>query len=147
MTDPLTFEFGSRSGSWVAFWFFAAISVVLGLSIARALPAKAGTRRVIAMLVSCGLLAVFCASTLSGFHEAEVDGEILRLRYLLRGIRYELLMSDVTAVTPVPSYRGSWFLRIELPGRRFNSATATRVVITESAERLKQARPHLRGSE
>jgi hypothetical protein len=79
------------------------------------------------------------ASSLGGFYVAEVEGPVLRLRYLLPAARLEIPLTDIAAVESIPWYRGRWRLEVvAMSGKRYESATSRRHAVSESAEGLKR---------
>jgi hypothetical protein len=78
------------------------------------------------------------ASSLGGFYVAEVEGPVLRLRYLLPAARLEIPLTDIAAVESIPWYRGRWRLEVAVSGKRYESATSRRHAVSESAEGLKR---------
>jgi hypothetical protein len=137
----MTWEFGSRSGSWLALCLFAALFGVLGWGVSRELRQRAGATGVargVGLLLFLGPVVLVYASSLSGFYEAEVDGTMLRLRYLLP-CHTEIPLVEVSAVEPIPWYRGRWRLQVVArSGQRHESATWHRTAVFASAARLQQ---------
>jgi hypothetical protein len=143
--ELLTLEFGSRSGSWLAFCYFAAVFGLLGWALTREIRRRSSeTRprlaRAIGLLFFIGPLSLICASSLGGFYEADVDRNMVRLHFLVPGVGAEVPATEIAAVRTTPAYRGQWRLQIETAsGSRYESATSHRDVVSESAARLKQA--------
>jgi hypothetical protein len=140
----MTWEFGSRSGSWFALCLFAALFGVLGWGVSREIRRRSRTTPRLAhslgFLLFLGPMWLVYASSLGGFYEAEVDGTVLRLRYLLPAVRSEIPLTEVRAIEPVPWYRGRWRLQVVATSeRRYESATWQRTTISESAVQLRQA--------
>jgi hypothetical protein len=140
--NPLIWEFGSQSGTWFALCFFAVLFGVLGWSVSREIRRRApgATRSAygIGVVLSLGPMLLLYASSLGGFYVAEVEGPVLRLRYLLPAARLEIPLTDIAAVESIPWYRGRWRLEVAVSGKRYESATSRRHAVSESAEGLKR---------
>ena len=143
--DLLTFEFGSRSGSWFALGLFAALFGALGWGVTREIRLRSITTsqrlaRLIGFVLFVGPLFLVYASSLSGFYEAEIEGEVFRMRYLLPMVASEIPLADVASVEPIPWYRGRWRLEVVTSsGSRYESATWHREPVSESSVQIKQA--------
>jgi hypothetical protein len=106
-----------------------------------------GVARGLGLLLSLGPTVLVYASSLSGFYDAEVDGPVLRLRYLLPVIQSEIPLGEVSAIEPIPWYRGRWRLRVVAKsGERYESATWHRAAVSDSAVQLRQLRAEKAGS-
>jgi hypothetical protein len=137
---------GSRSGSWFALGLFAAMFGALGWGVAREIrlrsKANSGIARVLGLALLIGPVMMVYASSLSGFYEAEVEGQTLRLHYLFPQVVTELALADVVTARPIPAIRGRQRLQIvDRGGRRYESATWHRDSIARSVARLKELVP------
>ena len=140
------FEFGSRSGSWFALGLFGAMFGTLGWGAAREIRLRSkhdsGVARVLGLALLVAPVSMVYASSLSGFYEAQVDGQRLRLRYLLPGVATEIALADVMIARPIPAIRGRQRLQIvDRTGHEYESATWHRDVVVKSAARLKELLP------
>jgi len=140
----LTFEFGSRSGSWFALVLFAVLFAILGWGVAREFRRRAAMAPLLARTFGAALFAgpllLVYASSLGGFYDAELDGPALRMLFLLPATATETPLTDVTSAEPQPWYRGRWRLVIVASsGARYESATWHREQVLESAARIKRA--------
>jgi hypothetical protein len=140
-----TLPFGNRAASWIALGLFAVLFGGLGWAVTREILRRSSTAsRGLARFVGLVLFAVpvflLYVSSLNGFYEAEVEGRVLRMRYLLPALVSELPLSEVASARPVPWYRGRWRLEIvDTSGKRYTSATANRESVSESEALIRQA--------
>lgn len=142
----MVLEFGSRSGSWFALGLFSAMFGTLGWGLAREVrwrsKTDSGVTRVLGLAMFIGPVALVYTSSLSGFYEAQVDGEILRLRYLFPRVVAEMPLAEVATLRAIPAIKGRQRLEITLrTGRRYESATWYRDAIAQSAARLRALLP------
>ena len=146
------FEFGSASGSAVAFVFFLILSAAIGFMI-YALLAHPRFRRSesralgnapprAAMMVGVALaLTIFLAiyfTAINGFYRLNVDGDTIRLHYILPARTYSVRRDDIVKLERVPGNRGSWRLRLETrEGAHYESAQSqSRLVDAARAQLL-----------
>jgi hypothetical protein len=144
--NSVVLQFGSRSGSWFALALFTAMFGTLGWGVAREIrlrsKADSGLARVLGLALLVGPVVMVYASSLSGFYEAQVDGQNLRLHYLFPRVAAEIAVADVVIVQPIPAIRGRQRLQIvDRSGRQYESATWYRDSIAQSAARLKEFLP------
>ena len=146
MNGGMILEFGSRSGSWFALGLFSAMFGALGWGMAReprvASAIEPKGARVLGLAMFLGPVTMIYVSSLSGFYDAQVDGEMLRLHYFVPGVVREIPLSEVVTARPIPAIRGRQRLEItDRSGRRYESATWYRDSIAKSAARLQQLLP------
>lgn len=146
MMGSVVLHFGSRSGSWFALGLFAAMFGTLGWGVAREIRlrsrADSGMARALGLALLVGPVVMVYASSLSGFYEAQIDGNILRLHYLFPGVVSEMALADVVMARPIPAIRGRQRLQIvDRAGRQYESATWHRDSVAQSAARLKELLP------
>jgi hypothetical protein len=142
---PLLLEFGSRSGSWLALAFFSLILSVLGWAVAQAARRRwrgeyVTLGRVLGLAVFLGPLLLVYASMLSGFYDAEVDADTIRLRYLVPGSVTEIPAALATARI-APAYRDRVRLVLSAADRHYESTPWHRDRVTESLARLNALLP------
>ena len=147
MTQPiadLMLQFGSRSGSWFAVALFGSIFALLGFLNTRAIRQRAPEAgltfaRVVGLVFFLGPLALVWITSLGGFYELELTGNVVHLRYLTH-LTDEIPAADVASVTARPAFKGRWRLEIiDRAGRRFESATWYREPVHDSASQLTKA--------
>jgi hypothetical protein len=142
--DSMMLEFGSRTGSWFALGLFGAVFGALGLGVNRETQRRspsisAWVARGLGLLLFLGPVSLIYVTSLGGFYEAQVDRQLLRLRYLA-GSTLEVPLAQISEVRAVPWYRGRWRLQVlESSGRRYESATWDRESVATSTARLKNA--------
>ena len=140
-----TLPFGNRAASWIALGLFAVLFGGLGWAVTREILRRSGTvhsslARFLGLALFAAPVFLLYVSSLNGFYEAEVEGRVLRMRYLLPGLVSELPLLEVASARPVPWYRGRWRLEIVgTSGKRYISATANRESVTESSIRIQRA--------
>jgi hypothetical protein len=144
--NSVVLQFGSRSGSWFALGLFTAMFGTLGWGIAREIrlrsKADSGLARALGLALLVGPVAMVYASSLSGFYEAEVVGQTLRLHYLFPGVTTEIPLADVATARPIPAVKSRQRLRIvDRSGRQYDSATWYPASIAQSTARLKELLP------
>ena len=144
--NSVILQFGSRSGSWFALGLFTAMFGTLGWGVAREIRlrsnADSGIARVLGLALLVGPVVMVYASSLSGFYEAHVDGQIVRLHYLFPRVVTEIAVADVVIVQPIPAMKRRQRLQIvDRSGRQYESATWYRDSIAKSAARLKEFLP------
>ena len=139
---PTIIEFGSRSGSWFALCLFGAMFGGLGWGIAREIRRRSAGRHrrlgaVIGLAFFVAPVSGIYASSLSGFYEAEIAGESLRLRYLPPGVVSDVPLSSISEVKAVPWYQLRSRLVVNTSsGHRYESATWRRASVAQSVSRL-----------
>jgi hypothetical protein len=136
-------EFGSRSGSFFALGLFGGIFAIIGWGVAweirKRSPPKLRWRGPLAggLLFLLPVILVYSTS-LNGFYEAEVQGNELRLYYLMPICVDVLRLSEISDVEAEYAFRFRWRLHITTAlGRRYESATWHRTEVHESARRLR----------
>jgi hypothetical protein len=147
----MTFDFGSVSGSTFALVFFLLICGTMGVLI-YALLAHPRFRRVearqlgksfrsVAMLFGGGIgLALFLLvyfTSINGFYRLKVDGEEIRLHYILPSRTYTLSRDEITELERAYGNRSSWRLRIRTRnGKHYESAQAGAREVDAAREQL-----------
>jgi hypothetical protein len=140
VTD-LSFELGSRSGSWFTVALFGTMLAAFGFAISRAIRQVGGPGWRVAAIGTGWLfflapLWLVWFTSLGGFYEAELAGGRLRLRYL-SGLTSEMAAADVSSIRAMPAFKGRWRLRIvDRGGREFESATWHREPVDDAATSL-----------
>jgi hypothetical protein len=124
---------------------FTALLGILGWGVAREIGRRAhGSRalaRALGLVLFIGPLLLVYVSSLGGFYRAEVDGSVVRLRYLLPAVTSEIPLAQITRVSEIPWYRGRWRLVVETAsGSTYESASWHRQPIAESFARLQEVR-------
>ena len=135
--------FGSRGGSYLALALFGVLFAFLGWGCAHEIGQRNPRLRRWKAAVP-GLLLFLCPmaliywSSLDGFYEAYVQGEELRLLYLLPGFEDAMPLSEVSGVEAEPAFKTRWRLHItRSTGKRYESATWQRDAVRRSMERLR----------
>jgi hypothetical protein len=146
MMGSVVLHFGSRSGSWFALALFSAMFGTLGWGVAREIRlrsnANSGIARVLGLALLVGPVVMVYASSLGGFYEAQIDGNMIRLHYLFPRLVSEIALGDVVMTRSIPAIRGRQRLQIiDRAGRQYESATWHRDSIAQSAARLKELLP------
>jgi hypothetical protein len=134
----LSASFGSTSGSTVAFYFFLALSLFIGVAVYQVLtklfPQKVkratSVRRLPALFVSGMLgLLVFASvyfSMIYGFYELRIQDDKVYLTYILPRHTIMLRRSELSESIRYPAYRGRWYLTIYTQsGRPHHSAVSS----------------------
>src|SRR5262249_42504851 len=108
--NSVVLHFGSRSGSWFALGLFAAMFGQVGWEVAREIRLRArthsGVARFLGLALFVGPVVMVYASSLSGFYEAQIDGQVLRLHYLFPWAVTEIAIADVVTARPIAAIRG-----------------------------------------
>jgi hypothetical protein len=140
MPEPLTFFFGSRSGSYTALAFFAAIFALVGGVAARELRRRGSSRRpavLVGALLFVGPLLLIHLTSTGGFYEADVRDRSLTLRYLIWRGEVEVPLTRILRIEARPAFRGRWRLHLRTTdGAEYDSATATRAVVESASDRV-----------
>ncbi len=119
---PESFSFGDPLGATVAFVYFAVLAGVIGgvlFHVSRRLmrgfsidQRGALHRGLISVSLSLGMAGVIFGalyvSSLSGFYEAEVQDDRLRLRYILPDRMKEISLTHIAEVSRIPTFKGQW---------------------------------------
>jgi hypothetical protein len=141
MPEPLTFVFGSRSGSYAALAFFAAVFALLGGVAAREVRRRAGSYRAAAFLGAAlllGPLLLIHVTSTGGFYEAGVRHQSLELRYLLWPNDTAVPIARILRVEARPAFKGRWRLHLRTTdGTEYESATSTRAVVESAGDRVR----------
>jgi hypothetical protein len=144
-SGPLILEFGSRSGSWFALCLFGTLLGVLGWGVAREIRVRSDRgggiiARGLGLALFLVPLSLIYVSSLNGFYEAEVEGAVLRLRYLIPAVSSEIPLAEITDVRRTAWQRGKWRLVVDTDsGSTYESATSDREPVAESLARLRDA--------
>ena len=150
---PETIYIASQASTRAALLFFAAVCAALGYVI-YSLLARPETRRadfirlgaaprltslLFTIALSFTLFAVICKAMFSGFTRIEVEGEQLRLHYVLPS-RSELIRRDqLTLLEKKYAYKVGWRLAITTQDERtFESQPASAAAIEDARLRLAQ---------
>jgi len=116
---------------------------VLGFAVAREIRLRSyGTRTALGRLLGLSLFVVpvsfIYLSMISGFYEAEIAGDTIRLRYFVPGVVTELPAALVSARI-APAYRDRVRLVIATPNASYESTPWTRHNVVDSLNRLSAA--------
>jgi hypothetical protein len=137
---PLILEFGSRSGSWFALAFFSLVFGILGWAVERDVRRRSDGRaaafaRGLGLAIFLGPVTLVYASMLSGFYEAELSGDVVRLRYLLPGVVSEVPAAS-TRARITPAYRDRVRMVVTAGDHSYESTPWRRDRVDESLARL-----------
>jgi hypothetical protein len=89
--------------------------------------------------LALGPFGLIWLTSLNGFYTAELDTQVLRLRYLIPLAKTDVPLTDIAAVEASPWYRGRWRLHVvTTTGQRFESATWDRNAVSDAMSRLKR---------
>jgi hypothetical protein len=148
-----TIYIGSDAGTRFALAFFAAFCAALGYVI-YSLLARPETRRadfitlgaasrrtslLIAIAASGALFAVICKAMLTGFSRIDVEGEALRLHYVLPRHSVVIRRDQLTLLEKQYAYKISWRLALTTSDlRTFESQPASGAAIEQARLRLMQ---------
>ncbi|MSO20404.1 MAG: hypothetical protein EXQ56_08050 [Acidobacteria bacterium] len=148
-----TIHIGSASGMLFAFVFFLAFSLTIGY-VVYSLLARPETRRaefirmgavsrraslVIAGSLSGGLFVLICWTMFTGFHRIDVEGEQLRLHYLIPPRTAIIRRDELTLLEKKFAYRMVWRLSVStLGGETYESQTGSVASIEAARLRLAQ---------
>lgn len=140
MPEPLTFFFGSPSGSYAALAIFAAVSALVGGVAARELRRRGGSLPMAALLCAAlclGPLLLIHLTSTGGFYQADVRNSSLALRYLLWPAEIGVPLDRIVHVEARPAFRGRWRLHLRtMDGAEYESATSTRAVAESAGARV-----------
>jgi hypothetical protein len=137
---PAVLEFGSRSGSWFALGIFTLMFGILGFAVAREVRLRSrGTRTGLGRLLGLFLFGLPVVSIyvtmIGGFYEAEIDGNTIRLRYLLPTVVTRLPGAAASARIQ-PAYRDRVRLVIATPDASYESTPWPRQRVAEALARF-----------
>jgi hypothetical protein len=146
-----TFEFGSVSGSAFAFVFFLILSAAIGCMIYTLLAhprfrrldsrelGKAPPRAAIVIGASFALtifLAIYFTA-INGFYRLNIDGDMIRLHYILPARTYSVRRDDIVKLERVPGNRLMWRLRLETrEGVHYQSAQSQSRLVDDAKAQL-----------
>ena len=108
-------EIGSRSGATVALFFFAALFLVLGWAVSKALrrhgisPMMAGVAGFVLFILP---MSMIYSSSLSGFYDIERPWSWVTLKHLVPMVTEALPRSAVLRVEARPAFRGQWRVHV-----------------------------------
>jgi hypothetical protein len=140
MPEPLTFFFGSRSGSYAALAIFAAIFALVGGVAARELRRRGGSRRAAVFLGAAlfwGPLLLIHLTSTGGFYEADLRNRSLTLRYLIWPAGADVPLARILRIEARPAFKGRWRLHLETTdGAEYESATSARAVVESASDRV-----------
>jgi hypothetical protein len=148
MSAAQSYSFGSASGTTLAFYFFLCLAVFIGVAIytlcTNPMVCRFGgapTRR--ATAIGVGLVAsltVFLGiyfSSLDGFYRMNIQGEEVRLIYILPERVRVLQRREIAGVTERPAYKTLWQLVIRTQsGKVFTSARSDFSRVRMARQRL-----------
>jgi len=132
-----SFRFGSVSGATFAFYFFTAVSLFIGYAVYRLLRyahdrkpafrpwavAKPWQASLTGVFVSILIFLTVYFSSLNGFYRMDLEGDEVRLHYILPQRALVLRRAEIAEVTRAPSYKGLWRMVIYTQnGVKFESA-------------------------
>ncbi len=132
-----TFDFGSSSGSLVAFVLFLGVAAVIGVAVSTFvaqltqrgwLRGKHNRSTGVALGVMAGILvlASLYLSTIDGFYHLSASQTGVELAYILPERKVVLPTAELSEVTRVPTYKSRWKLVLYTrTGQRFESAQAS----------------------
>ena len=136
------FEFGSRSGTYFALALFGTMFAVLGWGVAREIRRRFSQRRTLAiaagLLLFIGPVSMIYASSLSGFYEAELDENELRLLYIIPGCIETIPVSEIAGMEETYAFKSRWRLNVvRSTGQRYESATLGSAPVKRAAADLR----------
>ncbi|MCI0348348.1 MAG: hypothetical protein L0Z53_02895 [Acidobacteriales bacterium] len=140
----LTVNFGSTSGSTFAFYFFLAITIVMGAAVytilTSRLPEELRQRLAVTRLRAVFLSGLFTVlvfatvyfSMIYGFYDMRIHQDKLYLTYILPKHTVVLAKSELSEGMRSPAYRGRWYLTVYTKsGRPYQSVASSYTSVLE----------------
>ena len=149
--EQVSLQFGSTAGATFAFYFFLAISIVLGVGVYQSLvklgaqkfPSFGKLRRGPALFVGAMLIVLVFGSVyfsmLYGFYELRISDQKIYLTYILPRHTLVLQKSELSEALRSPAYRGQWHLTLYTrSGMAYRSVASSYGSVLEGAEHIQK---------